>query len=236
MNGSGSNRHGVMGSAAESAAWDDEYRAGRYVNDPPVPFVYDILRAARRHSLLASPALYVGCGNGRNLLPLIAGGLRNLKGLDISSEAIRQLRTRSSGWELDLAVGDIASLGETEFFQCLVGIQVFQHGTRDTVMNQIGMAQRRVLKGGLMCVRVNSSATDICRPHEVLDLGPDGTGIRYLDGPKAGLPIYFFSDTGLSQLFSDAFEVVLPVRPQSTPRVGSPGQWTQWEGIWRRRE
>ena len=35
--------------------------------------------------------LYVGCGNGRNLLPLLDAGL-DLTGLDISRQAIAQLR------------------------------------------------------------------------------------------------------------------------------------------------
>jgi hypothetical protein len=71
-----------------AAAWDAEYAAGRYVGEPPVAFARDILAAARQ------AGLYIGCGNGRNYLPLVVGGL-DLTGLDISATAIAQLSARA---------------------------------------------------------------------------------------------------------------------------------------------
>jgi len=57
----------------------------------------------------------------------------------------------------------------------------------------------------------------------------------YLDGPKAGLEIHFFGAAELGGLFADGFEPVLPPRAQVTWRQPpQAGQWTQWEGIWRR--
>ena len=53
---------------AAAAAWDAEYSAGRYAGEPPVPFVTDILDTARAHGL--AEGLYIGCGTGRNYLPL----------------------------------------------------------------------------------------------------------------------------------------------------------------------
>jgi hypothetical protein len=74
-----------------AASWDAEYGAGRYAGAPPDGFVADIIAAATRHGL--SRGLYIGCGNGRNLVPLLDAGL-DLTGLDISPEAIAQLRVR----------------------------------------------------------------------------------------------------------------------------------------------
>ena len=74
------------------AAWDAEYAAGRYRGEPPVAFTGDILAAARQAGL--TQGLYIGCGNGRNYLPLVAGGL-DLTGLDISATAIAQLAARA---------------------------------------------------------------------------------------------------------------------------------------------
>jgi hypothetical protein len=71
-------------------AWDAEYAAGRYRDEPPLPFVADILAAAREHDLLGAEGLYIGGGNGRNYLPLVAGGL-DLVGLDVSTAALSQL-------------------------------------------------------------------------------------------------------------------------------------------------
>ena len=59
--------------AATAAAWDAEYAAGRYAGDPPVEFVRDIIAAAAQRGL--RQGLYVGCGSGRNLLPLLDAAL-----------------------------------------------------------------------------------------------------------------------------------------------------------------
>ena len=64
--------------------WDREYRQQRYEGEPPIPFVGEILTTLQQNKELpAGPGLYVGCGNGRNYLPLIDGGAK-LHGLDIS--------------------------------------------------------------------------------------------------------------------------------------------------------
>ena len=67
-------------------AWNDEYRRGRYVNDPPIAFVDDILLVATSGGITTGP--YVGCGNGRSLLPLVDADI-DILGLDFSEEAVR---------------------------------------------------------------------------------------------------------------------------------------------------
>src|ERR1039457_6031440 len=62
-----------MSDPTATAAWDAEYRAGRYRDEPPVAFTGDILAAGRQAG--TTSGLYIGCGNGRNYLPLVAGGL-----------------------------------------------------------------------------------------------------------------------------------------------------------------
>lgn len=72
--------------SAHQEAWDAEYEVGRYEDGPPVEFVQDIIAAAQRTGLIRAEGLYIGCGNGRNYLPLVAGGL-NLTGRDVSAAA-----------------------------------------------------------------------------------------------------------------------------------------------------
>ena len=79
------------GDRSLATAWDAEYTLGRYRDEPPVAFIHDIMAAARAADL--ARALYIGCGNGRNYLPLVADGL-DLTGLDISPVAIAQLAAR----------------------------------------------------------------------------------------------------------------------------------------------
>lgn len=220
----------VARSAAE--AWNDEYRRGRYADDPPVAFVDDILLTAAREGV--TDGLYIGCGNGRNLLPLVDGGL-DLLGLDISDEAIRQLARRRPDRAERLRHGDLQSLPTAATWPLVIGIQVFQHGNREQAHRHVRAAQQRVAPGGLLCVRVNATGTDVWPAHEVTERHPDGGfTVRYTAGPKTGLSIHFFSGDELHHLF-DGWPEVLSIRADSTSRTPpAPGQWTQWEAIWRR--
>ncbi len=216
-----------------AAAWDAEYAADRYVGDPPAVFTADILAAARQAGLTSG--VYIGCGNGRNYLPLVAGGL-DLTGLDISGAAIAQLTARAPDRRDRLIHGDLSSLPATATFPLVIGIQVFQHGDRATAHRHVHAAQQRLTPGGLFCLRVNATATDVWPRHQVTEHHRDGSfTVRYLTGPKQGLSIHFFTDAALAALFTDEFTPVLPPRLQQTRRdPPQPGQWSQWEAIWRK--
>ena len=118
----------------------------------------------------------------------------------------------------------------------VIGIQVLQHGDRATAHAHIRAAQQRATPGGLFCLRVNATGTDIWPGHEVTEHDPDGgLTVRYHAGPKQGLLIHFFTATELDALFAGQFAPVLPLRVQRTWRTPpQPGQWSQWEAIWRK--
>ena len=220
-------------SSPAAAAWDAEYAAGRYAGEPPVAFTRDILAAA--HQAGVSHGLYIGCGNGRNYLPLVAGGL-DLTGLDVSATAIAQLTARVPHRRDRLIHGDLSALPATAAFPLVIGIQVFQHGDRTAAHANIRAGQQRLTRGGLFCLRVNATATEVWPGHEVTGHYPDGGfTVRYLVGPKQGLLIHFFTDTELGALFASGFTPVLPPRLRQTRRdPPEPGQWSQWEAIWRK--
>jgi len=211
-----------------ASSWDAEYRRGRYQGSPPEPFVEDILAAARASGI--SDGLYVGCGNGRNLLPLVAGGL-DLLGVDVSAEAVRQLAQLRPG---RVVHGTVESLPAGRTWSLVVGIQVFQHGNRSVAHRHVVAAQRRVAPGGLMAVRVNAVGTEVWPAHEVTACDPDGSfSVRYTAGSKAGLDIHYFSAAALAELFA-GWPAVVPLRARQHRREApAPGQWTQWEAIWR---
>src|SRR5205814_8186519 len=95
---------GLMDERLTALRWDAEYRRGRYADDPPLAFVEDILTVLDgAPGVRGGVGLYVGCGNGRNYLPLVDAGLR-IYGLDLSIEALRQLAARRSA--LPLICGD----------------------------------------------------------------------------------------------------------------------------------
>lgn len=83
-----------------------EYRTGRYHDEPPVPFLGDVIAAA--HTIGAICGLDVGCGNGRHLLPMLDADV-DMTGQDISAEAIAQLRARRPDRADRLVHGDLAA-------------------------------------------------------------------------------------------------------------------------------
>ena len=225
-----------MGGASEAqgntaASWDAQYAAGRYLAAAPDGFVAGIIAAAAAHHV--SHGLYIGCGNGRNLVPLLDAGL-DLTGLDLSREAITQLRARRPDRAGRLIVGDLAALSPAARYDLVIGIQVFQHGRREPAARHLASAATLVRPGGLFCVRVNAAGTDVEYDHDRFeDDEHGGYSVRYRAGPKTGLDIHFFSAAELASLVPPSFTEVLPLRPHTTQRhPPGRGQWSQWEVIW----
>ena len=216
-----------------AASWDAEYQRERYRCDPPLAFVEDIVDAARRSGRL--DGIYLGCGNGRNYVPLRRAGLR-LIGLDVSRVAIEQLGERAPEYRADLRVGNLSSLPAEGAHDLVVALQVLRHGRRDVARAHVRAAQGTVSPGGLIAVRVNATGTDIEYRHDVVERGSDGShSVHYLEGPKAGLDIHFFAEEELEGLFAESFEPILPLRRADTRRTPpASGVWCQWEGIWQR--
>ena len=217
-------------------AWDAEYAAGRYAGEPPVGFVADIVAAAKDAG--AGRGLYIGCGNGRNYIPLTEAGL-DLTGLDISATAIAQLAGRLPERRDRLVTGDLSVLPPGQRFPLVVAIQVMQHGTREQVHGLLAESLDRVAAGGLYAIRVNAAGTDVHPAHEVTERDADGSySVRYLAGPKAGLTVHFWAARELDSAISAAgLAPVLALRPQATWRpVREQGLWLQWEGIYRRED
>ena len=215
-------------------AWDAEYAAGRYVDDPPVGFVDDIVAEAKDAG--ADRGLYIGCGNGRNYIPLTEAGL-DLTGLDISATAIAQLARRLPGRGDRLVTGDLSGLPGGQRFPLVAAIQVMQHGTRAQAHSLLAQSLDRVAAGGLYAIRVNAVGTDVHHGHEVTERDADGSySVRYTQGPKAGLTVHFWAARELDRAMSAAgFDPVLALRPQATWRQArNQGLWVQWEGIYRR--
>lgn len=219
-----------------ASRWDAEYRGGRYAGEAALPFVAEILTALDAHpSVRDGVGLYVGCGNGRNYLPLLDAGLR-LYGLDLSLEALRQLAARRPA-PLPLICGDFRGFTVAGGLSYVVALQVFQHGMVDDVATYFANVTAALRPGGLFFLRVNSASTQIFHAHTRLEReARGGTTIRYDAGPKQDLAVHFFGREELTDLTHGAFEVVMPPREDVIHRTPpQTGFWAQWEAIWRRR-
>jgi hypothetical protein len=222
------------GRAAER--WDEEYRRGRYAADPPLPFVGEILETlARRPALRAGAGLYVGCGNGRNFLPLADAGL-TLWGLDVSAEALRQLAARRPDHAPRLRHGDFLAEPPATAFAYLVALQVFQHGRRADAEGYFGRTRALLPPGGLFFLRVNSAATEVSHRHVVVETGDlGGFTVEYREGPKQGMAVHFYGRSELDALTAGGFRCVRAPHEDVTHRAPPQhGSWAQWEAIYER--
>ena len=143
-----------------AARWDAEYRDGRYAEEPPVAFVDRILAVLEGSPLRSSTGLYVGCGNGRNLLTLADAGLR-LYGLDLSAESLRQLAARNPALSERLICADFRTWDSQLRFGYVIAIQVFQHGVAADIAGYFEKVTAVLAPGGLLILRVNSASTDV---------------------------------------------------------------------------
>jgi len=220
-----------------AARWDAEFRGGRYVDEPPLSFVSGIVSTLQTHpAALTGVGLYVGCGNGRNYLPLVDAGL-NLHGLDISGEALDQLAARRPELATRLTCADFRDLTHEASFDYLVAIQVFQHGLEADASAYFARAAAALRPGGLLFVRVNAATTEIYFHHTVVERNRfGGVTARYEEGPKAGLCVHFYAAEELLDLTRDRFQLLAGPREVVTRRAPpKTGSWSQWEAVWRRR-
>ena len=227
---------GQTNSSLFAERWDAEYRNGRYAEESPLPFVDHILTALRAGSLVREPGMYVGCGNGRNYLPLVNAGLR-LYGLDVSTEALRQLAQREPALRARLIRADFKKFASRRRLSYVIAIQVLQHGVVSDVAKYFSAVRSLLAPGGLFFLRVNAASTHVHRPHTVMERNEfGGYTVRYESGPKRGLPIHFYARDELLSLTRDGFSVVTEPREDVTVRTPpETGEWVQWEAVWRRR-
>jgi len=222
-----------------AARWDAEYRNRRYADDPPLPFVDRIVQTLRADASVGMGAgLYVGCGNGRNYLPLVDAGFEIL-GLDVSPEAINRVAERRPALGAQrLVCADFRDFTPTPpRFDYVIAIQVFQHGGDADVGDYFSKVAALLRPGGLLFLRVNSAGTQVYHAHTVVERNArGGFTIRYDEGPKQGLLIHFYSESELQDRLGRTFVPVMVPHEDVTVRAApKTGSWAQWESIWKRR-
>ena len=224
-----------MPESLTAARWDAEYRAGRYAAEPPVAFVATIVDTlAGRPALRTRLGLYVGCGNGRNFLPLVDAGLA-LLGVDVSAEALRQLAARRPDRAAQLHHADLFDFAPPAPVAYLIAIQVLQHGRRGDAERAFARVAALLAPGGLFFLRVNSASTEVHHRHVVVERPDDGFTVEYQEGPKAGMAVHFYGRHELETLTAPAFQTLRgPVEDVTRRPPPQRGAWAQWEAVYER--
>ena len=179
-----------------SDTWDALYHKGRYHAEHALDFTDDILKELHANQdLVNGRGLYVGCGNGRNYSKLTESGL-DVTGLDVSGVALAELSKRLPQYAAMLHQCDFLDYRQEELFQYVIAIQVFQHGNMDRVNRYFEKAYMLLERDGLVFLRVNASNTAIQYDHDIIEEnGTGGFTVHYMEGPKKGLDIHFFSNS-----------------------------------------
>ncbi|RNJ78888.1 MAG: class I SAM-dependent methyltransferase [Nitrosopumilus sp. H8] len=213
-----------------ASRWDEEYQRGRYKDEPHIGFVRQIIETLEENPRArAGRGLYIGCGSGRNYIPLADSGL-DIIGIDISRVAIERLSVRAPGLAGNITHADFEDY-EAGMFEYAVSIQTFQHGTQEKTAGYFAKVSRILRPGGLLFLRVNSSSTQIRLRHAVTEKGGSGGfTVRYLEGPKKDLDVRFYSLAELKDLCR-GFDYVHPALENVTARAQGGGAWSQWELI-----
>lgn len=229
---------GVKETGLLSKRWDEQYRKGRYEGEGPVAFVRKVVETLQhRGGARRLRGLYVGCGNGRNYIPLADAGLDGLSGIDVSPVAVDRLSGRRPHLADRVRVASFETFEPALPLDYIVAIQVFQHGGEGETAEYFERSFRLLNGLGLLFLRVNSSATDINFSHRVVERNRyGGLSVAYTGGPKRGLTVHFFArDEIMARLRDAGFEIVYGPHDDTVKR--SPpqtGAWSQWEVIARK--
>ena len=220
-----------------SQRWDKEYRGGRYHDESPIEFVSRIKEILEKNpGVSKGRGLYIGCGNGRNYIPLADSGL-DVFGIDVSQVAVRQLSEKRPDFADRLLCVDFTDFDSCKLFDYIISIQVFQHGTEERTKKYFEKVLEMLKPGGLLFLRVNSASTEIYFEHTVHQGNSTGGGltIQYEAGPKKDLYIHFYSRQEIDRICED-FDLVVPMHESTTKRIPpETGSWSQWELALRRK-
>ncbi|MBP9815961.1 methyltransferase domain-containing protein [Candidatus Woesebacteria bacterium] len=217
-------------------SWDAVYQTGdKYKDEPPIPFTKTIISTLEKQNLLAGKGLYIGCGNGRNFIPLIDQGL-DLVGLDISDTALKQISNLKPELKDKLMVLSFSDYQPAELFDYVIAIQVFQHGNYDETKKNFQKVVDILKPGGLFFLRNRSTKTTLDEEYEMIEETPEGGfTVRYLSGSKSGLEIHFLSERELDELVKIGLNPVIPAYKVKTPRkLPKHGVTVHWEGVWQK--
>lgn len=219
-------------SALVSSNWDRAYNDGKYDQEEPIPFVKDIMDILKKEGLVKALGFYPGCGNGRNLVPLLENGL-NIEAIDISEIAISQLKSRYEN--VKAQVSDFISYDKFSNYDYLLSVQLFQHVNDHGPQLLFDKVVELLKPGGLFILRVNSTHTQIVQEHNQLETSTEGGfTIQYKSGQKDGQYIHFYSSEEIHEFTRDTFEVVMPLREEFIARDNGT-YWAQWETILKKR-
>lgn len=180
-----------------------------------LPLFIQLLQDKRGKNILD-----LGCGTGRNILPLVKADF-NVWGIDISTRAIAEAKTRLQEEHLqaDIKVGDFYTTlpYPDDFFDGVLSIKAMHHARRNEIDNLIKELKRIMCIGGILMVEVPKKGRKSRWQFEEIE--PDT--VAPLAGPEKGIPHHVFeNEADVISLFPN-FEV-LDIHTTGQDTSGTP--------------
>ncbi len=155
--------------------------------------------------------LDIGCGVGRNSLPLAENGL-SVSAIDSSERAVKRLKEASVSLKLDISasVADFRQLPyENGSFDAVLSIQVINHGFQKDVQMAISEVARVLKPGGVFFItvpgRMANGHVRYCLVKSATKVEPN-TFIP-TQGKEIGQPHFIFNRGLILSLF-DRFQII----------------------------
>jgi len=136
--------------------WDEIYNKKTHVNhglDKPYKYLAKIISIFMRQKCVR--ILDLGCGSGRNLVPLVKAGF-NVYGLDSSDSGISIARAelKKSLLKANLLIADAFSTlpFKDNFFDAVISTRVLQHSKEPGIKRAVSEINRIIKPGGIVFV------------------------------------------------------------------------------------
>ena len=177
----------------------------------------------------------MGCGNGRNYIPLLKNKL-DLTGLDVSNKGLTQILDAFPPAEKKLVEADYLGFEPGHLFDYVISLQTFQHGNIDVAREYFEKTAALLKPGGLFFLRVNSSNSDVFFDYDSKQQSQGG-GIELTSSGDIDnkIDVHFFSKGELESLTNNAFSIVRDLHEiEEIRHVPKTGRWVEWEGVWQK--
>ena len=147
-------------------AWDLRYKLeAPFLAGQPISYVIDFYHAYREE-FWNKPILDIGCGNGRHL-GFLLDRHHIVYGIDLSREAISQLRSRVDNPLVKnrfLCADSTRLPFPNQQFYCVLSVKVFHHGNYNYAKKSFQEASRCLAHNGLFFLMVRSCTLAELRP------------------------------------------------------------------------
>jgi SAM-dependent methyltransferase len=196
--------------------------------DMPVEPVIDFLAELAG----GGAALELAIGTGRIALPLAARGVR-VHGIDLSPDMVAQLRKKTGGAEIPVAIGDYARTRVDGTFSLvyIVFNSINNQTTQDAQVASFQKAAAHLKRGGCFVVEVGTPAGE---PLSVFDLSETHVGVDEYEAATQRLVSHHFTLVdGRWERLSMPFRSVSPAELDLMARIAGMRLRERWAG-WRR--